>query len=354
MMSRRVAVACLLRLGVAAASLEAYFDIAARVWTDPESSAAKCLAVQRREGWLPVKIPRGRFASSFDTLGTEGAGHHWLASLPVEACGASTPRGSKIRRCGGLGSFSKCGDCCDTKEVGKSKIKFKRRHGVDYAWRCFADDKANWPGTDPATHHVVLVRDALTSFESILRRFWQFRRGGGEVDTLAREESFFAAAHNRVEARVKKLDCRRTLFFDFEVARRAPKAHGAALAVFLGLPEAHAGIRDWFGDGGDDERNASAVAAVVDAVDCFERVKPWLPRLRAYAAWLDGGGLPADPGCPVPVEPVVRACLNATDDDRACATAWRDRAFACVDLLRSDGKHATTAPPHRPFARCRR
>ena len=76
------------------AALADYFDIAERIWPDPESAAAKCLRVQRKEGWrTPLyggRGPSARFDAAFKTLGVEGAGHHWLATLPLEACGADS------------------------------------------------------------------------------------------------------------------------------------------------------------------------------------------------------------------------------------------------------------------------
>ena len=222
------------------AALADYFDIAERIWPDPESAAAKCLRVQRKEGWrTPLyggRGPSARFdaafktlgvegAGHFKTLGVEGAGHHWLATLPLEACGAGSSR--SVKRCGGLSSFSLCGDCCDAMNKGKG-IKYVKRKDVDYAWRCFEHDKPNYPRVFEGHHHIVLVRDPRSAFESVLRRFWRFRTHGGEVDTLAREETVFAASLNRLEAKVKRLDCRRTLFLEFDVARRAPRAHAAA------------------------------------------------------------------------------------------------------------------------------
>ena len=53
-------------------------------------------------------------------------------------------------------------------------------------------------------------------------------------------------------------------------------------------------------------------------VDCLTRVKPWLARLRAYAA---SDARPADGG----FDGVARACTRGSSD-RACATAWRRRA----------------------------
>ena len=178
------------------AALADYFDIAERVWPDPESAAAKCLRVQRKEGW---RGPSHRFDAAFKTLGVEGAGHHWLATLPLEACGAGSSR--SVKRCGGLSSFSSCGDCCDAMNKGKG-IKYVKRKDVDYAWRCFEHDKPNYPRVVEGHHHIVLVRDPRSAFESVLRRFWRFRTHGGEVDTLAREETVFAASLNRLEAKI--------------------------------------------------------------------------------------------------------------------------------------------------------
>ena len=256
------------------AALADYFDIAERIWPDPESAAAKCLRVQRKEGWrTPLyggRGPSARFDAAFKTLGVEGAGHHWLATLPLEACGAGSSR--SVKRCGGLSSFSECGGCCDAMNKGKG-IKYVKRKDVDYAWRCFEHDKPNYPRVFEGHHHIVLVRDPRSAFESVLRRFWRFRTHGGEVDTLAREETVFAASLNRLEAKVKRLDCRRTLFLEFDVARRAPRAHAAALSAFLGRPGL-AAIAAWFGEAGD-ERNASAVATAGEEVDCvFSCVEP--------------------------------------------------------------------------------
>ena len=336
------------------AALADYFDIAESIWPDPESAAAKCLRVQRKEGW---RGPSHRFdaafktlgvegAGHFKTLGVEGAGHHWLATLPLEACGAGSSR--SVKRCGGLSSFSSCGDCCDAMNKGKG-IKYVKRKDVDYAWRCFEHDKPNYPRVFEGHHHIVLVRDPRSAFESVLRRFWRFRTHGGEVDTLAREETVFAASLNRLEAKVKRLDCRRTLFLEFDVARRAPRAHAAALSAFLGRPGL-AAIAAWFGEAGD-ERNASAVATAGEDVDCVSRIKPWLPKLRDYAAWLHGGHTPSDPGCDEDVAPITRLCGNGTADDRACAEAWLDRARRCAERLR-DKHHLSTVPAARPLARC--
>ena len=49
---------------------------------------------------------------------------------------------------------------------------------------------------DDASHNVVLVRDPTTAMESILRRFWNWDAEHRSVDTLAREETFFDAAHS--------------------------------------------------------------------------------------------------------------------------------------------------------------
>ncbi len=123
----------------------------------------------------------------------------------------------------------------------------------------------------------------------------------------------------------------------------------AALSAFLGRPGL-AAIAAWFGEAGD-ERNASAVATAGEEVDCVSRIKPWLPKLRDYAAWLHGGHTPSDPGCDEDVAPITRLCGNGTADDRACAEAWLDRARRCAERLR-DKHHLSTVPAARPLARC--
>ena len=90
--------------------------------------------------------------------------------------------------------------------------RYKRKPGHDNAWRCFNDDQPRWPRVgkpELAAMRVVLVRDAVSSLESVLRRFWIFESNGGTVDTLAREEAMFEAAHNRLRANVDRVDCRR-------------------------------------------------------------------------------------------------------------------------------------------------
>ena len=105
----RLAWAVVFAAGSASASsksnddLRAYFDVAGEIWSDPMSSAAKCLAVQRHEGWrAPQRHTKSKsVGANFVTLGVEGAGHHWFGSLPTSVCG-----GGEAGRCGGLGSFS--------------------------------------------------------------------------------------------------------------------------------------------------------------------------------------------------------------------------------------------------------
>ena len=93
----------------AGSDLERYFAIAERVWSDPESTGAKCLEVQRRLGWKEVLYSRDRRGNthreSFVSMGTEGAGHHWLASMPYDACALpGEERPGEKERCGGLGA----------------------------------------------------------------------------------------------------------------------------------------------------------------------------------------------------------------------------------------------------------
>ena len=68
--------------------------------------------------------------------------------------------------------------------------------------------------------------------------------------------------------------------------------------------------------------------------DCLTRVKPWLARLRAYAA---SDGRPSDGG----FDGVARACTDG--DDRACAAAWRTRAENGAAAL--GRKYPTVVPP---------
>ena len=75
-------------------------------------------------------------------------------------------------------------------------------------------------------------------------------------------------------------------------------------------------------------------------VDCLTRVKPWLARLRAYAAW---AGRPADGG----FDGVARACARDSSD-RSCAAAWRTRAENGAAAL--GRKHPTVVP--RLLATC--
>ena len=191
--------------------LETYFRINARLWA-PTSVVGRCLGKQRRALWETRFLSPG---TPFVTLGVEGSGHHWLHSLPKDVCGATG--------CGGLGSFSECGDCCDVDvDLARGRVKYRKRKGgkggtSGVAWRCFESDAPRFPKVDDKKHNVVLLRDVTASHESALRRFWQFRNlTGGQVDTLAREESMQAKALGRLETNVARLDCRRTLFLSFE------------------------------------------------------------------------------------------------------------------------------------------
>ena len=75
-------------------------------------------------------------------------------------------------------------------------------------------------------------------------------------------------------------------------------------------------------------------------VDCLTRVKPWLTRLRAYAA---SDARPADGG----FDGVARACARGSSD-RSCAAAWRRRAeHGAAALAR---KYPTVVP--RLLAAC--
>ena len=84
---------------------------------------------------------------------------------------------------------------------------------------------------------------------------------GGRVDTLHREETFYAKAVARLEKSIKGLDCRRTFFLSYDLAARHPHAHAVAFAQFLGVAKV-----GFFRSG----ENAT--------VDCLTRVKPWLAR----------------------------------------------------------------------------
>ena len=233
--------------------------------------------------------------------------------------------GGKLKRCGGQFSFSSCGGCCSEKVAGGrvvyAKARGRARRGS--AWRCFSNDAPKYPVVDKGRWHVVLVRDAVATQESILRRFWKFRdMDGGRVDTLHREETFYAKAVARLEKAIKGLDCRRTFFLSYDLAARHPRAHAVAFAQFLGVAKVG------FFRGSD---NATT--------DCLTRVKPWLARLRAYAA---SDSRPADGG----FDGVARACTDG--DDRSCAAAWRRRAENCAAAL--GRKHPTVVP--RLLATC--
>ena len=102
-----------------------------------------------------------------------------------------------------------------------------------------------------------------------------------------------------------------------DLAARYPQAHAAAFARFLGVDKVG------FFRSGDN------------ATDCLTRVKPWLARLRAYAAW---GGRPSDGG----FAGVARACARGSSD-RTCAAAWRRRAEHGAAAL--GRKHPTVVPP---------
>ena len=297
-------------------ALQRYFQLAETIW-QPDSLAGRCLAIQRRDGWEPRIIQQ---LQNFKTLGVEGAGHHWLASMPRDVC-----NGRERGRCGGLASFSECGGCCRRK--GTKLLPAARPKDRGNAWRCFDNEKPGYPSLEPLQHHVVLIRDTTSTMESILRRFWQF--DVTEVDTLAREESMFADAHAFLERKIAKLDCRRTLFLSYDHVQRGWRgAHVAAMAAFLRIQRSNPGLREFF----STRRNVSSS-------NCVARVRPLLPRLRAYAAWLRAGHAPTDSGCAEPVEPVVEACTR--DGDDACALAWRARFARCAQALRA--KHTTTA-----------
>ena len=108
-----------------------------------------------------------------------------------------------------------------------------------------------------------------------------------------------------------------TFFLSYDLAARHPHAHAIAFAQFLGVEKV-----GFF-------RGANTT------VDCLTRVKPWLARLRAYAA---SDGRPSDGG----FDGVARACARDSSD-RSCATAWRRRAEASAAAL--GGKHPTVVPP---------
>ena len=99
-------------------------------------------------------------------------------------------------------------------------------------------------------------------------------------------------------------------------------AHAVAFAQFLGVAKV-----GFF-------RGANTTT------DCLTRVKPWLARLRAYAA---SDGRPADGG----FDGVARACARDSSD-RLCATAWRTRAENGAAAL--GRKHPTVVP--RLLATC--
>ena len=155
-----------------------------------------------------------------------------------------------------------------------------------------------------------------------MRRFWKFRDLEGVVDTLHREETFYAKAVARLEKSIKGLDCRRTFFLSYDLAARYPQAHAAAFAQFLGVEKV-----GFF-------RGANATT------DCLARVKPWLARLRAYAA---SYARPSDGG----FDGVARACARGSSD-RSCAAAWRRRAEHGAAAL--GRKHPTVVP--RLLATC--
>ena len=136
--------------------------------------------------------------------------------------------------------------------------------------------------------------------------------------TAARPEN--ASAY--FEKAIRGLDCRRTFFLSYDLAARHPHAHAVAFAQFLGVAKVG------FFRSGD---NATT--------DCLTRVKPWLARLRAYAAW---PGRPADGG----FDGVARACTDG--DDRSCAAAWRRRAENGAAALAR--RHPTVVP--RLLATC--
>ena len=144
---------------------------------------------------------------------------------------------------------------------------------------------------------------------------------GGRVDTLHREEAFYAKAVARLEKAIRGLDCRRTFFLSYDLAARYPQAHAVAFARFLGVAKV-----GFFRSGGN--------------TTCLSRVKPWLARLRAYAAW---GGRPSDGG----FDGVARACARDSSD-RSCAAAWRRRAEHGAAAL--GRKHPTVVP--RLLATC--
>ena len=175
---------------------------------------------------------------------------------------------------------------------------------------------------DRSRWHVVLVRDSVATQESILRRFWKFRGLDGVVDTLHREEAFYAKAVARLEKAIKGLDCRRTFFLSYDLAARHPHAHAVAFAQFLGVAKV-----GFFRSG-------------ANTTDCLARVKPWLARLRAYAA---SDARPADGG----FDGVARACARDSSD-RSCAAAWRRRAEHGAAAL--GRKHPTVVP--RLLATC--
>jgi hypothetical protein len=152
--------------------------------------------------------------------------------------------------------------------------------------------------------------------------------GGGKLKRCGGQFSFsscggccYAKAAARLEKAIKNLDCRRTFFLSYDLAALHPQAHAIAFAQFLGVAKV-----GFF-------RGANATT------DCLTRVKPWLARLRAYAAWT---GRPADGG----FDGVARACTDG--DDRSCAAAWRRRAENGAAAL--GRKHPTVVP--RLLATC--
>mmetsp|Transcript_23661 Transcript_23661/g.70956 ORF Transcript_23661/g.70956 Transcript_23661/m.70956 type:complete len:378 (+) Transcript_23661:231-1364(+) len=350
------------------AALDAYFDIAELLWP-AGTSAGACVRAQRMKGWTPK--PAG---SNFKTLGVEGVGHHWLETLPRKACGG----GGKRKRCGGQQSFSSCGGCCTAKTtktaerhgtVTYTRSKSKARRGK--AWRCFSNDRAGYPQIDKARHNVVLVRDAVATMESILRRFWIFDlRKGGAIDTLAREETFYHKGLQALESHLKGLDCARTFYLSHDHARRAPEAFAAAFSAFLGEKvsasffrppvsmEPPPGIPVNWHLANAKAANAAAPAAYANATDaafavepvnCIDRLEKVLPRLNAYAVWLKKGNVTPDRGCEKSTEILAEAC--AAGDDTSCAKAWRTRWEACARGLRR--KHPVLVPT-APLTACKR
>ena len=131
---------------------------------------------------------------------------------------------------------------------------------------------------------------------------------------------FICLAGKKFEKAVKGLDCRRTFFLSYDLAARHPRAHAAAFAQFLGVEKVGFFRFD----------NATT--------DCLTRVKPWLARLRAYAA---SDARPSDGGF------AGVACARGSSD-RSCAAAWRRRAEHGAAAL--GRKHPTVVP--RLLATC--